>query len=407
MGSWQKQIRLLWWSQLIAISAMEMSEPFWPLFLRQLNSGSQNIQLWSAMIYGAPLMLSGFIAPYWGKLGDRYGHKRMVLRATLGLAVTQALLYFSTTLLEVLIYRLLQGVLAGVITAVLCFACSVSPEQKRAFVVGKLTSATAAGAIIGPLVGGAMIQWFSFSALFLGASLTCFCVALVMAMVLKNDQCQRPLPAMGKGQAPSSAPCKPQIIWLLLLVIFFLQIAKAIPSSFFALYTEQYFSATPLMTGLLFSSAGVGMMISAPYWGKLFDRLTAHKGLQWLSTISLFAACCFFLHLYSNWLGLLLIRFSWGVCLGAMLPMIQATMIDLAKSSGHGLIIGKAQGTIKIGNLAGVSLGAGLFTWWEFAGGFLGSTIIYLMASIILLAVWFQLSKSPLVTAGSRSGSIG
>ncbi|WP_315983696.1 MFS transporter [Aliamphritea spongicola] len=191
----------------------------------------------------------------------------MVLRASLGLAITQGLLFFCTELWEVLALRLLQGALAGIITAVLCFANSITPTEKRSAVIGKLTSATAAGAILGPVIGGVLIQWLSFSALFATASMACLLIALVLAAGLK----QPPLSASGeqkKKHRPDSVPSlNTQLIGLGLLVIFLLQTAKALPSSFFALYAESYLEITPFMTGLLFSSAGIGMMLSAPLWG--------------------------------------------------------------------------------------------------------------------------------------------
>lgn len=390
--SWQKQVQLLWWSQLIAITAMEMSEPFWPLFLRQLDPGMSNIERWSAVIYAAPLLISGLIAPYWGKLGDRFGHKRMLLRASLGLAITQGLLYFSTSLWEVLAYRLLQGALAGIITAVFCFANAVAPESKRSSVVGRLTSATAAGAIMGPLLGGVLIEWLNFQALFICASLVCFLITLALALWLKNDT---PCNSLQISKPAEEQPVmQGQVILLFLLVIFLLQIAKAIPSSYFALYAEQYLSITPWLTGLLFSAAGVGMMVSAPYWGKVFDQVSINQRPLILSLIALVAGGCYLLHLQNSWLTLLLVRFSWGVCLGAMLPMVQASIINLSDKQKHGLVIGQAQRTIKIGNLAGVALGAYLLTWWDYQSGFGIAGLVYFLAASILLLIGLRLAKS-------------
>lgn len=380
----------------MAISAMEMSEPFWPLLLRQLSPATDNIALWSALIYGAPLMVSALIAPYWGRLGDRYGHKRMLLRASFGLALTQGLLYFSSSLWEVLACRLLQGALAGILTAVLCFANTLAPAEQRSLVVGKLTSATAAGAIFGPLIGGVLIEWLSFQALFAAAALVCLLITLMLAAVLDSDK-----PAVRFSDKPVLLQTEQQtsnaygrIIWLFLLVIFLLQTAKAMPSSFFALYTEQYLDSTPFITGLLFSAAGVGMMISAPYWGQVFDRMQTTSGALVLALIALVAAACYQLHLQNSWLALLIVRFVWGLCLGAMLPMVQAMMINLTSQRRHGHIIGIAQRTIKTGNLTGVSLGALLLTGWDYQSGFSIAATVYLLSALTLLAIWDQLCKA-------------
>ncbi|TFH86236.1 MFS transporter [Billgrantia azerbaijanica] len=401
MHDWQRHVRLLWWSQLLAITAMEMSEPFWPLYLRELQGNTAappalaSPALWNALTYGAPLVVSGLTAPLWGRFGDRFGHKPMVLRALLGLALTQTLLVFSDSLWEVLGYRLLQGGLAGIITATLCFATTIAPAERRASVVGRLTSATAAGAILGPAVGGALVQWLDFRGLFLTAAATCLGLALLVAWRLPRDGNA----TSGEAGATAGEPAAPAatgplpVLGLLLAVILLLQVAKAMPSSFFALYAEQRLGATPLLTGLLFSAAGVGMLLSASRWGRLFDRRSPSEGLPLLSVITLAAAGCYLAHLYGDWLLLLLIRFAWGLCLGAMLPMVQASLIRLAATPRTGRLIGIAQGTIRFGNLFGIAGGAGLMAMWGHGAGFVGASLTYLLAALLLLLVWSRLGR--------------
>ena len=391
MKAWQYQIHILWISQLISITAMEMSGPFWPLFLRQLPANDVNLEIWSALVYAAPLLLSGLVAPFWARMGDKYGHKKMVLRAFLGLALTQAALYFSTSLIEVLFWRLLQGALAGVITAVLCYANRIAPESQRSRVVGKLTAATAAGTIMGPLLGGGIIEWLNFQALFATASLVCLVVACALSLGLVKDVpvlIAASLPK--KGQATSSYG---KTLLLFICAIFLLQIAKAIPSSWFALYAEHQLQATPLITGVIFSAAGVGMLLSAPIWGKRFDQILPTKRPTRLALVAFVAALCYLLHLQENWLSLLCVRFVWGICLGAMLPMLQATMIQLADTSTQSGVIGRAQRAIKIGNLTGVGVGALLLNWWGFQFGFIFAASVYLIVSIVLFIAGRRLSN--------------
>lgn len=394
MKAWQYQIHLLWLSQLISITAMEMSGPFWPLFLRQLPSSGANLEIWNALVYAAPLLLSGLVAPFWGQMGDKYGHKKMVLRAFLGLALTQAALYFSTSLVEVLFWRLLQGALAGVITAVLCYANRIAPESQRSGVVGRLTSATAAGTIIGPLLGGGIIEWLNFQALFAVASLVCLVVACTLSLALIKDDPVPVASSLSKQDQATSSYGKTLLLFL--CAIFLLQIAKAIPSSWFALYAEQQLQATPLITGLIFSAAGVGMMLSAPIWGKRFDQIEPAKRSARLALVASVAALCYLLHLQESWLSLLCVRFIWGICLGAMLPMLQAMMIQLADKSTQSSIIGKAQRAIKIGNLAGVGVGALLLNWWGFQFGFIFAASVYVLVSIVLFMASRRLSNKKL-----------
>ncbi|TBR41605.1 MFS transporter [Marinomonas agarivorans] len=386
MQHWKKQISLLWCCQFLSIAAMEMSEPFWPLFLNQLSPNNGQITLWSALIYSAPLLISSLVAPYWGILGDRYGHKKMVLRATLGLSVTQGLLYFASELWHVLALRLLQGALAGVITAILCFANHITPTIKRSVVIGNLTSATAAGAILGPFVGGVLIQWLNFVTVFALASAICFAITLALSIGL---QASTPKPPSQQNQHSSRKVTKKitGLIGLGLLTIFLLQAAKALPSSFFALYAEQYLTASPFIIGLLFSAAGVGMMLSAPIWGKRFEHFTHVNKPLVLAGIAMAASACYLLHIQTNLLLLLLVRFIWGLCLGALLPMLQALMITFTEEYQHGTLIGRAQRFIKLGNLVGVSAGALLIIWWDYAIGFIVAAILYIGVAIALFAI--------------------
>ncbi|WP_315983695.1 MFS transporter [Aliamphritea spongicola] len=128
--------------------------------------------------------------------------------------------------------------------------------------------------------------------------------------------------------------------------------------------------------------------------GSYFDKLQQASKPLVLAFITAIAGLCYFLHLQTDWLLLLLVRLVWGLCLGAMLPMIQALMITFAEESRQGLLIGRAQRNIKIGNLAGVSSGALLLVWWDYQTGFTVAAAVYLLAASVLMMVWSLLNRS-------------
>ena len=56
--------------------------PFLPLYVRELGvQGDQAVALWAGVLVGVAPLLAGLMAPVWGRLADRHGQKRMVLRA--------------------------------------------------------------------------------------------------------------------------------------------------------------------------------------------------------------------------------------------------------------------------------------------------------------------------------------
>ena len=67
--------------------------PFLPLYVAQLGVKSQaDVVQWSGIAFGATFFGTAITAPIWGKLADRYGRKRMLVRAAIGMAVVMSLI---------------------------------------------------------------------------------------------------------------------------------------------------------------------------------------------------------------------------------------------------------------------------------------------------------------------------
>src|SRR5262245_61448826 len=129
-ANWKAQLNILWLGQTILMAMLAMSLPYWPLYISQLGHYTPSeIRFWSAAIYIAPFVTSTFSSPIWGKLSDKYGYKTMVIRACLGLFITQTLILCFSNVFLILIFRLLQGVLAGFIVSAQAWAMAISPEQ--------------------------------------------------------------------------------------------------------------------------------------------------------------------------------------------------------------------------------------------------------------------------------------
>ena len=71
MKRWQQNLYSLWLAQLIAALGLSMIIPFLPFYLRDLGvSGKEAVKIWSGFIYSAPFMISAFMQPVWGMLGE-------------------------------------------------------------------------------------------------------------------------------------------------------------------------------------------------------------------------------------------------------------------------------------------------------------------------------------------------
>ena len=113
------------------------------------------------------LVFAGLLLVF-GTLGDRFGRKLALQAgvAIFGLASLGALL--ADTSGEVILIRALMGVGAALIMpATLSIIANVFPPAERGKAIGIWAALAAVGIGLGPLVGGLMIEWFDWSAVFL------------------------------------------------------------------------------------------------------------------------------------------------------------------------------------------------------------------------------------------------
>jgi EmrB/QacA subfamily drug resistance transporter len=113
------------------------------------------------------LVFAGLLLVF-GTLGDRFGRK-LALQAgvtVFGVASLGALIADSAS--EVILIRALMGVGAALIMpATLSIIANVFPAEERGKAIGIWAALAAVGIGLGPLVGGLLIEWFDWSAVFL------------------------------------------------------------------------------------------------------------------------------------------------------------------------------------------------------------------------------------------------
>ena len=64
--------------------------------------------LWAGAAVAAPALPLALVTPLWGRLGDRIGHRWMVVRALLGLAAAMGIMAIADTPVVFLLAPLLQ-----------------------------------------------------------------------------------------------------------------------------------------------------------------------------------------------------------------------------------------------------------------------------------------------------------
>ena len=122
--------------------------------------------LWIGDIYS--FVLAGLLISM-GSLGDRIGHKRLLLCGATAFAIASAITAYSSTPEMLIGTRALLGMAGATLTpATLALIRGLFPDQReRSIAVGVWASAFSAGAALGPVVGGVLLEHFWWGSVFL------------------------------------------------------------------------------------------------------------------------------------------------------------------------------------------------------------------------------------------------
>ncbi|AZF22656.1 MFS transporter [Pseudomonas sp. R3-52-08] len=384
-------LRLLVVIQLVSMGAMEMSGPFWPLQIQKLL-GAANAQytgLLSALVYAGPMMAAMVLTPMWGRLGDRTGHKPMIIRALLALAVCQALAAITYDPWLLVAIRVAQGALAGFIAAAQAYALAYCGDSGRGHILARLQSATAVGSLAGPVLGGWLMDISGFALLCYSATAVCLLCAIISAFLPNDSPRSRP--------ARTSTPAALPKGWLgaMLGIIVLIQAAKMMPQPFYALYVADVLHAPAWLIGSSYAASALTLALSAPLWGRLFDRhQPAHtlRIIEWVTW-----ACAFtlaFTALANEWFGFLASRLLWGVWQGALLPVAYTLIANTVAPSQQGFALGLGNSAAKAGALCGALLGGIGMAMVGLAHSFWLVALTYALAALGIRAIR-SLTRTP------------
>jgi DHA2 family multidrug resistance protein-like MFS transporter len=122
--------------------------------------------LWIVDIYG--FMLAGFLVTM-GTLGDRIGRRRLLLIGAIVFGLASVLAAFSTTAEMLIVTRALLGIAAATLApSTLSLIRNMFHDPRdRTIAISVWITSFAAGAAVGPLIGGIMLEFFWWGSVFL------------------------------------------------------------------------------------------------------------------------------------------------------------------------------------------------------------------------------------------------
>lgn len=113
------------------------------------------------------LLVFGISTPFYGRLADRLGARRLFVAGLCIFAVGSLLCAVASTYLFLLVGRVIQGIGSGAIPGLgVALVSRAYPPERRGSVLGIVNAAVGSGAAIGPTLGGLIVGTLGWQYLF-------------------------------------------------------------------------------------------------------------------------------------------------------------------------------------------------------------------------------------------------
>ena len=95
----------------------------------------------------------------WAKISDIFGRKQATLATTLVFIIFSAGCGASQMIIQLIVNRVFQGIgAAGCVSMALTMAYEMVPKSQYPSIAAQLTTASALGSLIGPIIGGGVAE---------------------------------------------------------------------------------------------------------------------------------------------------------------------------------------------------------------------------------------------------------
>lgn len=364
---WQKNLWVLSIAAFLANISFTLMVPFLPVFLVELGL-KDNLSWWSGIIISVNFLTYALMAPVWGSLADRYGKRIMFIRSGLGIALTLVLMGLAANHWQLFILRALNGFLSGFIPSAIMLVASNTPEDKMGYSLGILNAAIAVGGIMGPFVGGGLVEYIGIRpVLFLAAAILCFASVLAYWGTRESNASRTVRTSIRQDLAIVMGNRSLRLYFFCFFVLqaAIMMVLPILPLRIAELSTVR----VELVTGAIFSVVGISLAIGSPLVCRIKNisyNMILLNGLLFCAISCLLQGLTYSL----VWLGLL--RFLFGFAHAAVNVSGNVLITQCAGADFRGRVFGvlnsiTAFGMV-LGPLIGGMLGESLGNSWAFYG---------------------------------------
>ncbi|WP_442950447.1 MDR family MFS transporter [Paenibacillus sp. DMB20] len=114
------------------------------------------------------LLATGIVAPIVGYMGDQLSYKRLFVMSLIGFVLFSALCASAWSIQSLIAFRIVQGIFGGMIIPItMTIIYQVFDRDRQAYAMGLWSLASMLAPVIGPTLGGWMVQYFGWKSIFM------------------------------------------------------------------------------------------------------------------------------------------------------------------------------------------------------------------------------------------------
>jgi MFS family permease len=384
----------MWFANFFIAGSMTVILPFLSLYIKTFGDFSSSyVQTWSGLTFGVTFVTAFLFSPIWGRIGDKYGRKKILIMSAIGLGTSLLLMGFATSVWELFFLRLFMGIFTGFIPMSQALIATQTPKEVAGSVLGTLQTGSITGMLMGPMIGGTIADAFGYAATFQFVSISIFLSALIVTFGIKEMKLQTSEVSDTKSYSSKEVLqhiFKKPVLLVAMLLAAVIQIAHFSIQPILSLYVAEINGTVNIafFSGMAFSAAGLGNLLMTKRWGRLGDRI----GYMKILIILLFMAGIVYLpgaFVTDIW-QLVVIRFLLGVSIGGIVPLRIAYIRQEAPLSMQGEVLGYNTSLRFFGNMIGPALGGMLAGAFGISSVFFVTSGLLLVSGVIMLAVWYK-----------------
>lgn len=353
---------LLMFNIFLVFTGIGLVVPIMPTYMNTLNIGGVIVGLLVATFSVSQLICS----PVAGRLSDKLGRKKVIIAGMLIFAVSEFLFGMANAPWLLFVSRILGGVGAALIMpAVMAYTADITSDEERAKGMGFINAAITTGFIIGPGIGGFLVE-FGIRVPFFAAGIAALISGVVTLLVLPESLSPERRAEIAAASVGKRDSMLKQLMtsyktpyFLSLVIVFVSAFGLANYETVFGLFVDHKFGFTSRDIAIIITFGSIaGAVVQATIFGWLLNRFGEQLVISvCLAAASVFVLMTLFVHQY--WL-IVTVTFIVFLAIDILRPAI-GTQISRRAGDQQGFAAGLNSAYSSLGNIAGPIVAGSLF----------------------------------------------